>query len=51
VELVSSDRAGSCRADCTTPLCGDARLDPGEVCDDGNDVEGDGCSGCRPELP
>jgi cysteine-rich repeat protein len=51
VEIVSSDRAGSCRADCTVPTCGDARLDPGEVCDDGNDAGGDGCFGCRPELP
>jgi cysteine-rich repeat protein len=51
VEIVSSDHVGSCRADCTRPLCGDGRLDPGEVCDDGNDVAGDGCSGCRPERP
>jgi cysteine-rich repeat protein len=51
VEIVSTGEAGSCRADCTVPVCGDSRLDPGEVCDDGNDVEGDGCSDCRPELP
>jgi cysteine-rich repeat protein len=50
VEIVSSDNIGSCRADCTVPICGDSRLDPGEVCDDGNSLEGDGCSGCRPEL-
>src|SRR5262252_7744578 len=25
-------------------VCGDAKLDPGEVCDDGNNVDGDGCS-------
>jgi cysteine-rich repeat protein len=28
--------------------CGDGILDPGEVCDDGNDVSGDGCHECRP---
>ncbi len=26
------------------PLCGDGVLDPGEFCDDGNNVSGDGCS-------
>lgn len=51
VEIVSSEDATSCRADCTPPLCGDGRLDPGEVCDDGNSMPGDGCAGCRPELP
>ena len=25
------------------PRCGDGRVDPGEVCDDGNTVSGDGC--------
>src|SRR5215510_2954132 len=25
-------------------LCGNAHLDPGEVCDDGNTLDGDGCS-------
>jgi cysteine-rich repeat protein len=30
-------------------LCGDAAVDVGEACDDGNSVEGDGCnSDCRP---
>src|SRR4051794_37027387 len=30
--------------------CGDGELDPGETCDDGNRVGGDGCSPrCRPE--
>jgi len=27
-----------------TPLCGDGNQDPGEQCDDGNNVDGDGCS-------
>ena len=27
------------------PLCGNGILDPGEVCDDGNRVGGDGCNG------
>jgi cysteine-rich repeat protein len=46
---VASERAGGCRADCSVPRCGDAILDAGEVCDDGNQQTGDGCSGCRPE--
>jgi fibro-slime domain-containing protein len=34
---------------CTT-RCGDANVDPGEECDDGNGVDGDGCSaGCALE--
>jgi cysteine-rich repeat protein len=28
----------------TTPICGDGLIEPGEACDDGNDVGGDGCS-------
>jgi len=27
-----------------TVSCGDGELDPGEECDDGNDIDGDGCS-------
>jgi len=34
-----------CRTDCTIPRCGDGILDGGEVCDDGNNLDGDGCSG------
>jgi cysteine-rich repeat protein len=48
VEIVASDSAG-CRNDCTIPACGDGVLDPGEVCDDGNERAADGCFGCRPE--
>lgn len=29
---------------CQSPCCGDGALDPGEECDDGNDIDGDGCS-------
>lgn len=47
IELVASERRG-CRDDCTMPRCGDGILDPGEVCDDGNDQVGDGCFACRP---
>jgi cysteine-rich repeat protein len=32
---------GICRTD--LPTCGNGILDPGEVCDDGNQVSGDGC--------
>ncbi len=28
---------------CVPDNCGDAKLDPGEACDDGNQIEGDGC--------
>ncbi|MDI1452081.1 DUF4215 domain-containing protein [Polyangium sp. 6x1] len=30
----------------STPGCGDGVLAPGESCDDGNDVTGDGCTSC-----
>jgi len=34
-----------CNDQCTVdPYCGDGNLDAGEECDDGNNVDGDGCS-------
>ena len=34
------------------PFCGDGSLDPGEQCDDGNNVDGDGCDAdCGIERP
>src|SRR5690606_31392192 len=34
--------------DDTQPTCGDGVVDPGEDCDDGNDVDADGCNvDCR----
>jgi cysteine-rich repeat protein len=34
---------------CIPPACGNGRLDPGEACDDGNNVSGDGCpADCTP---
>ncbi|MGD2063105.1 MAG: DUF4215 domain-containing protein [Nitrospirota bacterium] len=32
-------------AGASAPICGDGVVDPGEACDDGNIVGGDGCSG------
>jgi len=32
---------------CDEVKCGDAELDQGETCDDGNDYEGDGCESCQ----
>ena len=29
---------------CVVPICGDGNIDPGEECDDGNNIDGDGCS-------
>jgi cysteine-rich repeat protein len=33
-----------------TPACGDGEIQGDEVCDDGNDVAGDGCTECRASL-
>ncbi len=47
-EPVCKDGSGKTQA-CTT-ACGDDNLDPGEDCDDGNLVDGDGCSStCKVE--
>ncbi|MFO0595291.1 MAG: DUF4215 domain-containing protein [Myxococcaceae bacterium] len=48
ITIEALDTASECRSDCTVPVCGDGRFDAGEVCDDGNTVDGDGCSAdCR----
>lgn len=41
--------AGECdRGICVSATCGDGRIGPGEICDDGNLASGDGCRGdCR----
>jgi cysteine-rich repeat protein len=40
----------SCR--CIPPVCGDGSKAPGEECDDGNTIDGDGCSAaCTREIP
>ena len=46
----NSDReANACRTDCAAASCGDGVTDDGEVCDDGNAIDGDGCdSNCTP---
>jgi cysteine-rich repeat protein len=44
--IESSDDTGP------TPFCGDGVTDSGEQCDDGNNINGDGCSAaCVTELP
>jgi cysteine-rich repeat protein len=35
---------------CAVPSCGDALVDTGETCDDGNAVDGDGCTDCNPDV-
>ncbi|MEZ4290043.1 MAG: myxococcus cysteine-rich repeat containing protein [Myxococcota bacterium] len=36
---------------CHAPVCGDGILDEGEICDDGNNEDGDGCSAiCTDEV-
>jgi len=45
----SDEPDATCRVDCRVARCGDGIVDPGrgEMCDDGNEDEGDGCtSGC-----
>ncbi|OGJ68338.1 hypothetical protein A3B61_03300 [Candidatus Peribacteria bacterium RIFCSPLOWO2_01_FULL_53_10] len=34
----------ACRNDCSPPRCGDSVRDLQEYCDDGNTLDGDGCS-------
>ena len=31
-------------------VCGDAQLESGEICDDGNTMTGDACSACAPTI-
>jgi len=48
LSIQAYNSAGTCRKNCTIPRCGDGILDGGEVCDDGNNVGGDGCAAdCR----
>lgn len=49
--LVLTDEAGNTTSEawnpgftCMRPTCGDGSLDPGELCDDGNRRDGDGCN-------
>jgi len=44
ITIEAFDEASRCRTTCVIPRCGDAILDGGEVCDDGNTTGGDGCS-------
>ncbi|NIS29201.1 MAG: hypothetical protein GWO04_04190, partial [Actinobacteria bacterium] len=34
----------SCQLEPVGATCGDGTMDPGEVCDDGNTMNGDGCN-------
>ena len=48
-EPICQDSSGKTQA-CTT-ACGDGNIDPDEDCDDGNQVDGDGCSSkCKVEA-
>jgi cysteine-rich repeat protein len=42
----SDTTPNACRTDCSDPVCGDGVVDDayGEQCDDGNTIDGDGCS-------
>ena len=40
----NSNEPDACRDDCQEPRCGDGVPDTGEVCDDGNNADTDGCS-------
>ncbi len=48
---MEGDEAAVTVATCSV-MCGDGNLDAGETCDDGNTVDGDGCSAtCMVEAP
>ena len=44
VRANSDTEPDACRANCTAPTCGDGVVDTDEMCDDANNVNGDGCS-------
>jgi cysteine-rich repeat protein len=46
----SDTEPGACRSDCTLPRCGDLVVDGDESCDDGNSVDGDGCTACKADT-
>lgn len=47
--LNNDSLADACRTDCTLPYCGDGILDSKEICDDGNQIDGDFCNlSCQP---
>ena len=41
----------NCREDCTAQRCGDGIVDVSREGDDGNDINGDGCSTCTVDCP
>lgn len=41
---VTSTSSASSTSTGAAPVCGDSKVDPGEACDDGNAVDGDGCT-------
>ncbi|WP_338046387.1 hypothetical protein [Polyangium spumosum] len=45
-----ADSAGAGGSGGAAQTCGDGVVDPGEGCDDGNDVDGDGCTSCVVEV-
>lgn len=40
-------QSGECRTSLPQGLCGNGKTDDGEECDDGNNVNGDGCDACK----
>ena len=40
----SDTEKNACRGNCLKPFCGDGVIDSGEICDDRNQINGDGCS-------
>jgi cysteine-rich repeat protein len=44
ITIEAFDQSSACNRQCKVPRCGDGKLDGGEVCDDGNQVGGDGCA-------
>lgn len=50
---VNDGSYNGCGANCALgPYCGDGKVqeDDGEICDDGNAVPGDDCTGCQPKV-